>query len=282
MARYNYLIGFGERLTEPVRGPLGGGSPTYPYTILDSQQRLIPMAESLYSEVSKLPVNAKPAGRAIAAITMHPQFGARSYFPNRILQTFNAKVVGSRRVSITPALWGRENPPSDGRGDASRLYVSVSTRAIAEWPSYMQTAEGGSLEELRRLEDIRAPRIEKKLKQGFINRSEEPDIYEVVLHAKDDHANRYIIEGFKQWCEELHAEADLERRISAGGLTFIPVTANPETIFELAQFSFLRVVRPMPQIRSVRPSITRSIPLPNPIALPDRDPVDPLDTRRSI
>lgn len=200
MAQYNYLIGFGERLTESVRGPQGGGPPAYPYTILDAQQRLTPMAESLYSAVNKLPANAKPAGRAIAAITMHPQFVARSYFPNRILQTFNAKVVGSRRVSITPDRWGRKNPPPDGRGNASRLYVAASTGAMAKWPSYIQTADKGSLEELRRLEDIHAPSITTKLKQGFVNRSEEPDIYEAVLHAKDDHANRYIIEGFEQWC----------------------------------------------------------------------------------
>lgn len=112
MTGYNYLIGFGERLTEPVRPATGGGPPVYPYTIPDAQQRLTPMAESLYDAVARLPVNAKPAGRAIAALTMHPQFGARSYFPNRILQTFDAKVVGSRRVSITPDRWGRKKPTS--------------------------------------------------------------------------------------------------------------------------------------------------------------------------
>lgn len=47
MAEYNYLIGFGERLTEPIRPASGGGSPAYPYTFRYAQQRLIPMAESL-------------------------------------------------------------------------------------------------------------------------------------------------------------------------------------------------------------------------------------------
>lgn len=172
-----------------------------------------------------------------------------------------------------PIAGDARNPPPEGRGEASRLYVAASSRTIAVWPSYIHYAEEGLLGELRRLEDIRAPSIEGKIKQGFIDRSE--DIYEVVLHARDDPDNRYIIEGFKQWCEEWHAKAVLERRISAGGLTFIPVEVDPETVLELAQFSFLRVIRPMPQIRSIRPSITRSIQLPDPIALPDRDPVDP-------
>ena len=88
MTGYNYIIGFGERLTEPVHPAPGGGSPAYPYTTLDAQQRLIPMAKSLYDAVAQLPRKAKPAGRAVATITIHPQFVARSYFPNHILQTF--------------------------------------------------------------------------------------------------------------------------------------------------------------------------------------------------
>ncbi len=272
MAEYNYLIGFGERLTEPIRPASGGGSPAYPYTFLDAQQRLIPMAESLSIALTELPEKATPAGQAVAAITMHPQFVARSYFPDRILRSFGAEVVGSRPVTITPDCWGKKHPPADGKDLSSKLYLSASTEEITKWANYIQALDTRCHDELRRLEDIHAPSINEKLKSQLVDNSERA--YEVVLHASDDPANRYIIQGFKVWCEELQAEPDIDRRFSAAGLTFIPVITNQETILELAQFSFLRVVRPMPQIRNVRPTVTRSIQLPDPVILPDRDPVD--------
>lgn len=271
MAEYNYLIGFGERLTEPISPVSGGGSPAYPYTFLDAQQRLLPMAESLSTAVAELPAKATPAGRAVAAITMHPQFVARSYFPDRILQKFGAEIVGSRPVTITPDRWGKR-PPADGKGTSSKLYLSAFTEDIIKWATYIQDLDTRYHDEFRRLENIQAPSIDEKLKSNFVDNSK--GAYEVVLHARDDSTHRYIIQGFKLWCEELQVELDLERRISAAGLTFIPVITNQKTISKLAQFSFLRVVRSMPQIRNLRPTFIRSIQLPDLITLPDCDPVD--------
>jgi len=42
------------------------------------------------------------------------------------------------------------------------------------------------------------------------------------------------------------------------GLAFIPVLATPELASELAQFSFLRIMRPMPQLRPIHPTLLRS------------------------
>src|SRR4030095_10570263 len=86
-------------------------------------------------------------------------------------------------------------------------------------------------------------------------------LFEVVLHADAARADDYILEGFEAYAEGLDAAPDLARRLYAGGLCFLPLRAKRSAIRGLAQYSFLRVVRPMPTLRPVQPARpTRSVP----------------------
>lgn len=268
----NYLIGYGERLTEDVVVGQGFRQQKIVYSASEARDRLVPSAALIHTAVAALPELATPRKRAVAAITMHPQYIARSYFPNRLLWSLDAEVVGSRSVTVTPDRWSRKKPPPDEGAHSSMLFVSAPTGAIAEWADRISTTEGKSLEELRRVEKLHLPSAAEKLSRDIPDHS--TGIYEIVLHASGDAVNRYIIRGFERWCARHQVEPDLKRRISAGGLTFIPLRATHDTISDLAKFSFLRFARPMPRIRGLRPIINRSVSTPVPVMLPDSDPVD--------
>jgi hypothetical protein len=66
----------------------------------------------------------------------------------------------------------------------------------------------------------------------------------------------------------------MERTRDVEGLTFIPVLATADRVLDLAQFSFLRVVRCMPRLRPIISNVLRSN-RPIPVILPSDPPLNP-------
>jgi len=271
----NYLIGYGERLTETVVIPKGFGPVDDAYSVDQAKARLEPMIGQLAASIVALPSSACPHDYAVAALTLHPQYVARSYFPDRLLRVLDAEVVGSRPATVEPEEWGRKTVPEGGKGISSVLYVAAPRVSIAGWSERISSADSEDLAQLVRIEEVHVPGRAEKLRlpaRGQVVDAEE--IYEVVLHATDDDDERFVIAGFEQWCAEQSVAIDITRRISAGGLTFVPVVATRKAIERLSDFSFLRVARPMPRLRTLRPD---SVPGENDGArteLPDGGPLD--------
>lgn len=70
----NYLLGFGERLTEPIPKPGGGGEKKHPYNLKEAQKRLAPQVERAVGRIEMLPRAACPNDQAVATITLHPAY----------------------------------------------------------------------------------------------------------------------------------------------------------------------------------------------------------------
>lgn len=77
----NYLLGYGERLTEQILASKGGGEKTHPYTFSEARARLTPRVTEVSLSLDALPPAACPRDEAVAAITLHPTYLAKSYFP---------------------------------------------------------------------------------------------------------------------------------------------------------------------------------------------------------
>ena len=103
----NYLIGFGERLVQPVsiKGP--GGPKRHPYTFEQARQRLAPQFAETIRAVSALPPMACPGDEAVVALALNPAYLAKSYFPEVLLRETGLRSVGSHAVHIAPS-----EPPS--------------------------------------------------------------------------------------------------------------------------------------------------------------------------
>src|SRR5262245_29121208 len=107
----NFLIGYGERLVETIEPPPQGGPKQPPYTFSQAMNRLLPMVRHTAQELGALPDLACPNGQAVAVLTLHPQYLAKSYFPAALLQTAGLESVGSRPTQIKPEKWTRQGPP---------------------------------------------------------------------------------------------------------------------------------------------------------------------------
>lgn len=272
-----FFLGYGERLTARIPTP-SGGRPTEPsYTFEEAVARLAPRVADLSRDLNELPPGATPNNQAVAVVTLHPQWIAKSYHPQQLLNSYDLRQIGSRPSTVQPERWTRKIDPEPV--PTTNLYLAGDRRAFANWASDMDMAPESVNVQIHRLEDIRSPDSGERVRGlDQVSDSDRGDdlLFEVVLHASEDPEANFILRGFEQYAESLGVSVDMSRRLHAGGLCFVPVRAELENIPALTEFAFLRVLRPMPHLRVGNP-IERSMPAPElaPSKLPTEGPVDP-------
>lgn len=273
-----FFLGYGERLTNRIAPPGGGGGTDPAYSFAEAVSRLTPMLQNVTAVLRDLPELAAPGDEAVGVVTLHPQWMAKTSHPQQLLNAYELRQVGSRPVAITTDRWTRQDEPTEVA--SSELYVAGSRQSFERWAQDLQQAPGRVSEQIRRLENVRAPVVSDRIR-GELPAQDEV-LLEVVLHASEDANDEFILAGFGAYAESLGALPVFDRRLYAGGLCFLPVEATVELIDDLARFAFLRVARPMPRLREV-PMLERSVSAPGlaPSALPDDDAVDP-DLRVAI
>ena len=132
----NFLIGQGERLAHQVDVPTGGSPKGLPYDFGAQQGRLTGMLSQAYDYIRALPQEACPNERAIAVVTMHPRFIAKSDFPEALLRVVGLRAVGSRSVQVVPEKWGTNRHPEEASTDA--LFVAGTRTSFAQWAGTIQ------------------------------------------------------------------------------------------------------------------------------------------------
>jgi hypothetical protein len=276
MTEPRFFLGYGERLTSRIAPPGGGGGTDPAYTFQEAVSRLRPLVRSAADTLSALPSPACPENEAVGVITLHPQWMSKSAHPQRLLDEYELRQVGSRPVTVQPEKWTRLAEPEPTA--SSELYVAGNRSSFLRWAADLGEQPGIVDRQIQQLEAVRAPLIQDRLRNVPVAVSDDPEplLLEVVLHASESERDNFIIEGFAAYAEALNAFPDLDRRFHAGGLCFLPVEADTQVVPDLARFAFLRVARPMPRLREI-PAIERSVPAAGlaPAPLPTEDAVDP-------
>ena len=85
----------------------------------------------------------------------------------------------------------------------------------------------------------------------------------------------YILEAFEAFAESEGLTVDLDRQIHTGGLCFLGVEVPKEKVRPLARFSFLRVARQMPRLRTMQPMLRSARPVSVKPNLPTEIALDP-------
>lgn len=247
----NYLLGYGERLTEALEPPRRPMDKRAPYTFSEARARLAPRVQSVARELLQLPRKACPHDEVVAGITLHPAYLAKSFFPTGLLQTVRLEAVGSKPLRMRPEKGAK--PPNKRVAQplsiTAEIFVAGRRGDFRDWAAsirnWHERFEGAA--ELVRVEDIRAIEPDERIRP-MRSRSDNP-LLEVVLHRSDD----YVLEGFRDYLKEMDVDVDLDDRIMVQGLCFLPVRVPTRLHNSMAQFSFLRVAREMPQLRQLRP-----------------------------
>ncbi|MDK6492785.1 S8 family peptidase [Corynebacterium coyleae] len=249
-----YVLGNGEALTYETPYPGGGKAGDPPYSFEEAIERVGPMVRQTASELFEVPSQACPRDEVVAAVTLHPQGIAKSYHPRKLLDAYNLRQVGSRPVSIRPDKWSRKNAPEIS--PTTELYVAGKKNDFASWAADFEQDQNKLTDSIQRVERVRALYAQDRIRHlESAERNDDEIFIELLIHASRE--DTYVISGLEDWATEIDAEAKFNKRLFAGGLCFIPAKADKRQIEKLAEFSFLRSIRPLSQLRNF-PNLQRS------------------------
>ena len=245
----NFLLGYGEVLTQNVERPRSGAEKVPVYTPAQAEQRLRPQLKRTVADMDGLEAMACPGDHAVAVITLHPQFVAKSYFPGSLLAEVGLRAVGSRPARVRPERWSRQGAPVEM--PTSNLFVAGKRRAFRDWSDRVNrwSPDSKASKELCSLEIVRAKGVEDRVKT--ISDADPEPVLELVLHTSPE--SDFVLPGFEAFTKQLEIKTWLDRRLQIGGLCFVPARVPSTQIPRLAQFSYLRVIRSMPKLRAFRP-----------------------------
>ena len=272
MARKNnFLLGLGERLTGRVEVPTGGGEKNAPYTFAEARSRVQSWLTDSVASFNTLAADAAPNDEVVAIMTLHPRYVSKSDFPRELLESTGLRAIGSKIERIRPTQWGVEKHPEEAYTES--LYVAGPRSRFREWqlqlPNWSESHKGaGTLAHIERL-----GAFESRLKlKGLPEGNAEIGVLEVVLHNSGEQG---IVESFAEYVLRHGGQPLRKYRRDIRGLTFFPVRAPFSRAEEIARYSFVRVARPMPQLRPANPALVRSF-ASNPRAIiPQTGPLDP-------
>lgn len=264
----NFLLGQGERLASKVQVPKASGPKNPPYDLATAKTRIAQRLLRVTEQIAQLPADACPSGEAVAVVTLHPRFLSKSDYPSELFSAVGLRAVGSRSRTITPEKWGIEQHGGDAV--TQEVFVAGATTAFDRWATTVKrwTNNTKGAESLGHIEDVHAFDAKGKLRGTLEGKGA---LLEVVLHNSGRDS---IILDFIKYAKAHNAEPLIARRRDVQGLSFLPVRVDSQHAEDIARFSFVRVARSMPTLRTFRPSIVRGGVQGFDVRLPKDAPVD--------
>jgi hypothetical protein len=253
-AQMNFLIGRGELLTSDIKPPKRGGTKAEVYTLEESKRRLIPEIEAAANYLDTLPSDVFPGDMAITKVTLNPSYIAKSYFPSAFFRTSNLFAVGSRTVANKPAKWSKKVPPIECT--TTELFIAGKRSSIRDLPRLSSELLQGTPEaiDFARIEKFSVFAPEEKIRHHT-----QETYYEIGLHLIPD-AHEFVQQSFVEFARKLDIQVFVDLQFTAGNLWFLPLETHSENLEVLANYSFVRVIRPVPKLRGFRP-LTRTVDL---------------------
>ncbi len=271
MTKQNFLLGKGERLTEGVMIKSGGGPKVPPYTFEEARERLTPMLGSAAKLLSALPEAACPDDRAIVSLTLNPEYIAKSYYPSGLFHATGLEAVGSRPRKIKPEKRSRDREPEEKQ--TTEMFLMGLRSSFRRWANSIQDwrpdFEGAN--DLASIEMLTVPTPSEKLLH--VKDDSESMLFEIVMHVDEGQGENYYLPKFKEYLESIGLQPPLDKRFYVDGLCFLELEAPIQKAEEIATFSFVRVMRPMPPLRMLRPIIRATGIAQESVSLPENGPL---------
>lgn len=254
MKNRNFLLGNGDKLTAKVTVKDGGGSKTPPYDFSTARNRVASKVTAAASVVDAVPRDACAHDEAVALLTMHPRYVSKSDFPQELLREVGLRAIGSRPCRVRPDKWGVTKIPGNGTATTAAIFVAGPRAAFDDWaltaPVWPTSRPGA--DQLASVEDFQAFTARDKIRN--IRIEADSAILEFVLHSG---GRRDMLDEFSAFAGRHGAALELQRCRRVGDLWFVPGTCPGDIVDELAEFTMLRVIRGMPELRLLQPGIVR-------------------------
>ncbi len=251
MTQTNFLIGRGELLTFDIKAPKRGGEKAELYSFDEAKSRMVPQISNASAILDELPSEACPRDFAVARLTLNPSYLAKSYFPKNLLRSVGLESIGSRTVEIIPERWSKKDAPLKCC-TTTELFVAGkrnSFRRMAQWVNQVEQGSDEALD-LAHIEKFSGLSSSDRIRD---NDKKSERFFEVGIHLLPDEDNAFIRDGFEGYANKNHLIVHRSLSFQAGTLWFVPVEGKRDNIIKLADFSFVRIIRPVPQFRGLRP-----------------------------
>jgi hypothetical protein len=251
----NFLIGRGELLTHDIKGPKRSMGKAEVYTLAQARQRLAPQFAKAAEAIDALPAEACPGDFGVARLMMNPSFIARSYFPTGMLRAIGLESIGSRTVKVTPEAWTKKGEPRECT--TTELFVAGKRRAFRSIIERTQEFEAQADEaaDLTHIEQFTAFAPAERI-TSFGGPKDR--FFEVGIHLIPDEDPAVVQRPFVTFAEAAGLKVHVDLEFTTGNLWFLPVEGARGAIEKLAQFVFVRVIRPVPKLRGFRPILRTS------------------------
>lgn len=255
MTQTNFLIGRGELLTFDIKGPKRGGEKAEVYSFAEAKARLAPQFGEVTSALNNLPKEACPRDFGVARLTLNPSYIAKSFFPASLLRAVGLESVGSQTVRLKPERWSKKGEPNECT--TTELFVAGKRSSFQHMVQWVQELEQGSDEalDLAHIECFSSFAPEDRVRNYG---SKKERFFEVGVHLLPDEDPTFIQMGFEKYANRFDATVHRDLSFRAGNLWFVPVESTHTGIEKLAEFVFVRVIRPVPKLRGLRPVNKRS------------------------
>lgn len=265
-----FLIGRGELLAFDIPPPPIVADKARPYSLAQAREHLVPQILQTVAKVNELPVAACPGGLAVAKLDLHPTFIAKSYFPKDFLRAAGLTSLGSKTVLKQPRTELRKTAPE--KSESTQIIVAGTRDAFARLPGVVSGLEEQTQQALQfaQIEDFDVMEASDRVREGLPEAA--ADVFEVGLHIWPEAGAAMTLQAFIAYAGECGFVVHADLSIPVGGMLFVPVRGDRDHLQALARFTLMRVVRPMPPLRSFHPFM-RATSLSVPFSLPSSAPL---------
>ena len=214
----HYLIGHGERLSEPIVLPHGGNKTKDIYTYEESRERLRP---ELHAAIANLPKDPEiaPDDVHVLQFVLHPKYLAKSYHPSGLIKMVGLSLVGSKPTRITTS-----DPSSSDARLSRTLLVAGRRQSLEHFDSLLQDPdldrdEYSGIGDIVKIERISNYTSADKYHPAPPN----DDWYELVLHQLDTALAPDNVRGFLALAGKLGVEVEDEMNFQSNDLLYLPI-----------------------------------------------------------
>lgn len=264
----NYLIGKAEELTKITPPPKMNPQSRELYTLDEVVGRLQPQLKKVNEELAELSESLCPRGYSVAKLTLHPSYIAKGHYPKNLLREMGVRPIGSKATEVEPDRWMRVGKPEVS--PSTSLFVAGKRENFIDFERKLADFSSDSYvtADLMKVWSFESISPASKLKD---NQSSHPGYFEVGIQLIPDGSSDFIKQSFITYAQGLGFEVIEELSLDIANLWFVPVSGEARKALALARHSFVRVVRPIPPLRSFKP-LVRSLPGSSKAKLPSAPP----------
>ncbi|WP_419149213.1 S8 family peptidase [Pseudoalteromonas 'SMAR'] len=252
----NYLIGKAEVLTELTPPPKMKPDSSGLYSIDEVIKRLAPQIKQAVSHVNNLSDEACPRDYAVTKVTLHPSYISKGHFPKKLLREMGGRSIGSKATTVKPDRWTRKGEPEES--PTTSIFVAGKRAQLEDFASEVEHYKHSTLgaDDLSRIWSFEIVEPSEKIKPG--TGTELEGHFEVGLQLIPGTSSDFIKTSFLQYASKLGFIVARDLAVTVSNIWFLPISGERENLVHLAKHSFVRVLRPIPRLRTYVPSVRSS------------------------